>query len=414
MPRQVNTKERIISSAFLMYRRMRLKEVSLSDIARSSEITKTAIFRHFKNKDDLFSTMNERFFEAFEILAEKIASENGKRTFAATCKSVNHVFEFDKEHPGYIEYYIRTLLCNEKMTARLSEILVRNKIPFFKKNSFGDKKNWLRERTLPLYIEITILNFWAEVKRASEEKENVGDGGGDFRMQIAKIIFDGLGRKKNPISVEKRKELDALCKMKFGKNEKPDRFFEAFLKLTQKNSRMNITVEDIANELGMTRSSIYAFFLSKMDYMKNMLRQEMEFFTEVLQEKCAFAENLDKMIYILLRSEVNYFSERPQLILMHAFLTYHDMDTYGEVIDKSVFSFLSDALPPNFNFGFGNAKDIFIRWISVLVIAFLFMGKKLEFPPGWRDFFVSTIYEFIECGTKSCQKKIISDLEERA
>lgn len=388
-----------------MYRRMLFKDVSLSDIARTSEITKTAIFRHFKNKAELFSTMNERFFEAFEILAKKIAGENGKHTFDATYKAVDYVFEFDKEHPGYIEYYIQTLLCDKKMTARLYEILTLNKIPFFKKNSFKDKNNLLRERTLPLYVEITILNFWAEVTRALEKKEIV-DGGGqtDFRMSIAKIIFEGLGKKRNPISAEKRKELNAFCKMKFGKDEKPDRFFEAFLKAIQKNSGMNVTVEEIANELGMAKSSMYTFFSGKMDYMKNMLRQEMEFFAEILQEKCAFAENFDEMFYILLCSEVNYFSERPQIILMHTFFTYHDMCVYDEVIDKSVFSFLSENLPPNFSLGFGNANAIFVKWVSVLAISFLFMGKKHDFPSEWRDFFVSEIYEFIECGTKSCIK----------
>lgn len=403
MPRQANTKERIISSAFLMYRKMFFKEISLSDIARSSEITKAAIFRHFKNKAELFSTMNERFFEAFKILVEKIAGENGKHTFAATYRAVDYVFEFDKEHPGYIDYYIQTLLCDEKMTMRLYEILTLKEIPFFKKNSFGDKKNLLREKILPLYVEITILNFWAEVTHALEEKET-GGGEMDFRMRVAKIIFEGLGRKRNSISAEKRKELNEFCKMKFGKDEKPDRFFEAFLKAIQKNSGMNVTVEEIANELGMAKSSMYAFFSGKTDYMKNMLRQEMEFFVEVLQEKCAFAENFDEMFYILLCSEVNYFSERPQIVLMHAFFTYHDMGTYEEVIDKSVLSFFSEALPPNFTLGFGNAKSIFIKWISVLAISFLFMGKKHGFPPEWCDFFVSEIYEFIECGTKSCIK----------
>lgn len=403
MSRQANTKERIISSAFLMYRKMLFKEVSLSDIARSSEITKTAIFRHFKNKAELFSTMNERFFAAFEVLAEKIAKENGKHTFAATYRSVDYVFEFDKEHPGYIDYYIQTLLCDEEMTARLAEILTLNKIPFSKENSFDDKEKWVHERILPLYIEITILNFWAEVTRALEKNE-MAEGETDFRTQIAKIIYEGLGKKKNPISPERRKELNALCKVKFGKNEKADRFFEAFLKVIQKNPGKNVTVEKITNELGIAKSSMYAFFQDKTDYVKNMLRQEIEFFAEVLQEKCAFAENIDEVIYVLLCGEVNYFSEHPQLVLMHTFFTYHDMGTYDEVIDKSVFSFLQEALPSDFSLGFGNAKSIFIKWISVLAITFLFMGKKHDLPPEWHDFFVSAVYEFIECGAKSCIK----------
>lgn len=403
MSRQTNTKERIISSAFLTYRKMLFKEVSLSDIARSSEITKAAIFRHFKNKAELFSTMNDRFFDAFEVLAEKIAEENGKHTFAATYRSVDYVFEFDKEHPGYIDYYIQSLLCDEKMTARIAEILTLNKIPFSKENSFDSKTKWSHESILSLYIEITILNFWAEVTRALEKKE-MANGDSDFRMQIAKIIFEGLGKERNPISPERRKELDELCKVKFGKNEKSDRFFEAFLKVIQKNHGRNVTVEKITNELGISKSSMYAFFSGKTDYLKNMLRQEIEFFAEVLQEKCAFAENIDEVIYVLLRGEVNYFSEHPQLILMHAFFTYHDMGTYDEVIDKSVFSFLSESLPTDFSLGFGNAKGIFIKWISVLAISFLFMGKKHDFPSEWRDFFVSAVYEFIECGAKSCIK----------
>ena len=57
MPRQVNTKEKILECAFGLYEKPRMSEISLSEIAAKAGISKTAIFRHYKNKEDLMEKM---------------------------------------------------------------------------------------------------------------------------------------------------------------------------------------------------------------------------------------------------------------------------------------------------------------------------------------------------------------------
>ena len=53
MPRQINTKEKILECAFGLYEKPRMSEISLSEIAAKAGISKTAIFRHYKNKEEL-------------------------------------------------------------------------------------------------------------------------------------------------------------------------------------------------------------------------------------------------------------------------------------------------------------------------------------------------------------------------
>ena len=70
MPRQENTKEKILECAFELFKKPRFSDISLSEIAAKVGISKTAIFRHYKNKNELLETMRQRFFVALAEMFE--------------------------------------------------------------------------------------------------------------------------------------------------------------------------------------------------------------------------------------------------------------------------------------------------------------------------------------------------------
>nr|MCR5290943.1 TetR/AcrR family transcriptional regulator [Treponema sp.] len=57
------TKERIIDAAFSLFNDFRFKDISLNEVAVAAGISKTAIFRHFENKDSLVNTMSAYLFD---------------------------------------------------------------------------------------------------------------------------------------------------------------------------------------------------------------------------------------------------------------------------------------------------------------------------------------------------------------
>ena len=50
--------------------------------------------------------------------------------------------------------------------------------------------------------------------------------------------------------------------------------------------------------------------------------------------------------------------------------------------------------------GRNNNSVLFVKWVSGLTVGFMLMGTKYNFPPEWLDFYVSTVFEMIECGIK--------------
>ena len=58
-----DTKERILTTALALFARDGYEAVSVSDIAKALGITKGALYRHYKNKRDIFDSMVARMLE---------------------------------------------------------------------------------------------------------------------------------------------------------------------------------------------------------------------------------------------------------------------------------------------------------------------------------------------------------------
>ena len=63
MSEELSTKEKIIQATFSLLKSNSLSSISLSRIAKEVCISKTAIYRHFKSKEDLEVAIHERIFK---------------------------------------------------------------------------------------------------------------------------------------------------------------------------------------------------------------------------------------------------------------------------------------------------------------------------------------------------------------
>ena len=411
MPRQENTKEKIIECAFSLFEKPRMSDISLGEIAAKVGISKTAFFRHYKNKEELVEKMRERFFEAFAEMVSQLEPSRPAYNLKAVSKAVHCVFDFNEKYPNYLSYFLQMSFSDQILDEGMNLILLDNGINILHDDIFKDKNKFSPRRMVPNYFEQTLLSFLflafcknsALLKIADFEK---------YKQKVADLIYNGLGKKNNPISPERKKELDKICEIQLESDKKSNRFFNAFVDLLQESKSSRITVKKIAEALGMSQSSVYSFFTNKSDYMANMLLQETERAGGIIKERCAAAKNSDEAIYIMMRSEANYFALRPQVIALHGFFIIQeaafsasDFDgVRAKTMEMSKNYIIPDGVPNGFDFPVSDNATLFIKWISGLTVAFMMLGTRHNFPPEWLDFYVSTVYEMIQCGIKKLNK----------
>ena len=407
MPRQVNTKEKILECAFGLYEKPRMSEISLSEIAAKAGISKTAIFRHYKNKEDLMEKMRERFFEAFALMISQLDDSRKPYNLKGVEKAVRCVFDFCQNYPNYLSYFLQESLSDELLTEGVNLVLLDNGINVINEDVFKDKKNYVAQNMVPSFFQHTLLHFLILAFCSMKDVVKINDIE-RYKTKVSELIYSGLGKKRNPISGERKSELDERCKLQLESDEKSNRFFNAFVQLMQDNRSSKITVEKIAAALGMAKSSIYSFFANKNDYLMNMLFQETERVCAILKEKLAAAANPDEAVYIMMRTQANYFALRPQVIMLHGYFIFQEAALAPE--DAKAFEkkaaelFKSIALagiaPAAFDFPVNDNSALFVKWVSGLTVGFMLMGTKYNFPPEWLDFYVSTVFEMIECGIR--------------
>ena len=407
MPRQVTTKEKILECAFGLYEKPRMSEISLSEIAAKAGISKTAIFRHYKNKEELMEKMREKFFEAFALMISQLDDSRKPYNLKGVERAVRCVFDFCQNYPNYLSYFLQESLSDELLTEGVNMVLLDNGINVINEDVFKDKKNFVAQNMVPSFFQHTLLHFLILAFCSMKDVVKINDVE-RYKTKVSELIYSGLGKKKNPISEERKKELDEHCKLQLESDEKSNRFFNAFVQLMQDNRSSKITVEKIAAALGMAKSSIYSFFANKNDYLMNMLVQETERVCAILKEKSAAAKNPDEAIYIMMRTQANYFAMRPQVIMLHGYFIFQEAALAPE--DAKAFEKKADDLfksisvegiaPKDFDFPVNNNSVLFVKWVSGLTVGFMLMGTKYNFPPEWLDFYVSTVFEMIECGIK--------------
>ena len=407
MPRQVNTKEKILECAFGLYEKPRMSGISLGEIAAKAGISKTAIFRHYKNKEELMEKMREKFFEAFALMISQLDDSRKPYNLKGVEKAVRCVFDFCQNYPNYLSYFLQESLSDELLTEGVNMVLLDNGINVINEDVFKDKKNYVAQNMVPSFFQHTLLHFLILAFCSMKDIVKINDIE-RYKTKVSELIYSGLGKKRNPISGERKSELDEHCKLQLESDEKSNRFFNAFVQLMQDNRSSKITVEKIAAALGMAKSSIYSFFANKNDYLMNMLFQETERVCAILKEKSTAATNPDEAIYIMMRTQANYFAMRPQVIMLHGYFIFQEAALAPEdakAFEKKAADLfksisLAGIAPAAFDFPVNNNSVLFVKWVSGLTVGFMLMGTKYNFPPEWLDFYVSTVFEMIECGIK--------------
>ena len=104
-----STKEKIIEAAFSLYSTRAYEKLSLSKVASKVGITKTAIYRHFKNKESLIETMKQRLYEECAECFTQFTDQNFELK-----KLLPELFIFFTEKPYYMSFLLSIVYTEQR------------------------------------------------------------------------------------------------------------------------------------------------------------------------------------------------------------------------------------------------------------------------------------------------------------
>lgn len=336
------TKDDIINAAFQVWEADFYKKMSLSSLAEYLGVTKAALYRHFKNKEELLEAMTSSFFDSYLGFIQP--------WFEASMKAKNDVDGLLIITRGITEYYARNKsgfifslveLSDHKsspakdmgtqMKARGIEL---QKLPFFKSR---EKSMMTIQLSSKVAIFMTAVFF---LDRKGKSREPTQQEITKLLDRVEYQISYGLGfTKEDADSIDFRK-LERMITVKVPEEQKKDNILKAVGNAIAQAGPRDASMELVAKHAGLSKSGLYSHFKSKED----MLRQ---FFSGEFEKICSTVavmpetEKPGEQLYFIIGFIIKYLQARPEIMIALDWLRMQRIDL-GMAIPGGIVTWLSN------------------------------------------------------------------------
>ena len=423
----MTTKELLIEEAFSFYSKPCVKDFSLNELAAKVGISKPAIYRHFKNKDDVMAEMQKHFFD---VIAEHLLSirrykeENGtiKGTIANVYSEIpfSNMVRFFADNPKYINYLIFQFTRHQRFERVIFEELEKRgcldeeEIQNFKKAECGQSdKNYADS----FYCGISILVFIKLREKAIEEKKR-GEtfaSTDEFAKKIAMFIKNGFaGSCRNgdifyptKISEKRKEELRRICEISKEDFPEENKIFTALASVIEKYDFNGVTIERIADELGMAKSSLYFYFDNKNEMIRSLIEKELAVLTQLCVENSAESKTFSEFIYLTMRTEIEFFQMKPSLLQICGWLLQKSSELHDQ-LDVNMHMTWEKKIPGKLerpDLGLPLTPELFKDWLGVIPVALFLTGTKKKMGREKMLDYLEQIFDFIQFGLKDKDRK---------
>lgn len=116
-------KDKILEEALTLFATHGFAHVSISMIAKQAGVTKSLIFHHFENKEQLWETVKERFFKNYAENQMNLF-EVEKDPIELIRKSMRYYFDFARNNPMIPRFFAYAHLENDENCGKLDKPLM--------------------------------------------------------------------------------------------------------------------------------------------------------------------------------------------------------------------------------------------------------------------------------------------------
>ncbi|MCR5606078.1 MAG: TetR/AcrR family transcriptional regulator [Treponema sp.] len=400
-----DTKERIISAAFSFYSKPIFTDISLSKIAEKVGISKAAIFKHFKNKNELEIAMHNKMINELSLVLEDMQRYYNDMK---NSEALPLIISFLGENQEYLNYLLVSMpeITEDNLVKELRQhgIVLLNSIY----NDDGTIRS-LSQYFKSVFVSTTMLIFLTYRSQLLEEGKKCELQ--NFSHKIASFIEKGFQEKTAKMQLLRFMEIDEICKKATKPFESIDKTLVAISTVISKYGIRNVTVERIANELGMAKSSLYTGFANKAEMIHSLITNEIENLYKIIMENIVNVKTPGEKLYLIIETEFAYFSEREEIIDVCKWIQMSNNKEFSEIEKKKEESeALNNERIRNFfenqkfiscmpDLGIpGDMQSIILGWLFILPIFLLIHGRTNGFSKEIMQTAIKDIYYMIEFG----------------
>jgi AcrR family transcriptional regulator len=311
------TKIDIIKAAFRVWGREMYRKTSLTQIARELGVTKPALYRHFKNKQDLLNEMYSYFFDEFTAAIKDdydkaLETENPEECYLIMSRSFVRYYCLN----GDAFLFSLIQVYDNRQMNTMGEELIRRGVDM--RQLVKIEKNQVYPNLIQL-IMVTI-SFWVahfyKILIHSGEEFSLNEALVEQEIVLMeRKLRAGLGLDPGTAAALDFEDLEKRLAGSLPEDSENDRLLRAVAGAVAEAGPWKASMDMVARRSGLSKSGLYAHFESKEEMLAQLFLTEVDrliAYAEASRKKSALAE---EQLYLAIIAVADYLRSRPEFLV---------------------------------------------------------------------------------------------------
>lgn len=384
-------REEIIRAAFALTEEF--SSWTLAEVAARVGVSKPALYRHFRNKEEIEAVMDGTFKEK---LLEVIENSDGTQTgFRTTFR------DFFRANQGFLDYFVSRVFAPGAYEEELYRYVLSESKRVAEFHLMVERaEDERRQRIVADIMKSIVSIILASVHEPGIET---------LQDELLDILEEGLPKLTMP-GDERLAALEREAVLAPEEFAKDNRLFSAIAASVRDYGFAGTTTERIAEKMGITKSSLYFYYPTKEAMFEELMRTEHEMIIALCASRIRAGQNLAEQLYSLMMVQANYLLMRPDVLPVFnwiRFETLREKRRKGppdhDQPDPRVLGFRAEEF-----FGEDSGKNqerlvSLVKWMTILAISAVLQGdRKMEAPEEIRKN-VRLVYRSVLLGDRAIQ-----------
>lgn len=315
MDKHTLKKKQIIETAFKVWGEEFFYKTSLASLARALGISKTALYRYFRNKESLIEEMRQVFLDVHRNICEEMTAETEGKSFHERLELFHEKFlRFYGENYWYYRFAFIFLLPHTAEGFHQIEEIRQLQHGMFPADQLQQEFGWGDQEVKAVQRFIfsvgTFLLNRGNIKEVQEIDQLTSEQLLDMN---GKLVFEGMeGLAK--IRMPDFKAVEEKCRLELDDLLPKDPLFAAISKVVAEEGLWDASLEKIAKKAGMSKSSLYFHFNDRNEMLWKMIDRERQQLGQLFLDRSEQLDSVEERLYAYFAIFAWYLSRRPEFL----------------------------------------------------------------------------------------------------
>jgi len=336
------TRDDIIKAAFKVWGRELYRTTSLADIAQELGVSKTALYRHFKDKDSILEAMYPVYFDECAAFikggCDRAASAASRRdAHLIVMRTIAEYFLRNSE--AFVFSLARVFDKQDKRT--VNEEFRKRGIDFGQMaQESGETASYPSKMQLilaTLFFGIAYFHHQNYEKGENPTEEAVKTS----LVQMEERIGKGLTLDFGKISGLDYANIEKRAAATVYEETEDNALLRAVAEAVAEAGPWNATMEMVAKRSGLSKSGLYAHFKNKQDMLDRLFVTEFNRIANIVRARIETYNAVEDQLYLAIISIVYYLRSRPEILVAIDWIKTRQLEL-GKGVSEEIFHIIGD------------------------------------------------------------------------